>query len=212
MNNALSIQTAYKLFSSKRLKPSELATYCLKIAKASEQLNVFSYIIPNEEIIASATASDERYKRGLPLSVLDGIPISLKSNISVKGKPFTASSNFLQDLEGYDSYVAAKLKESGAILVGFCSMDEFGMGSLGNNCNIGPTMNPLPSIMDTFMKDGILTEEEKVDRIKTLSLPDYCADSTVGDLFSPGGSSSGSAVSIALGSSLASIGTDTGGS
>ncbi len=213
MNNGLSIQTANKLFSSHRLKPSELATYCLNVAKTSQpHYNVFSNLFPQEEILASAEASDERHKKGQPLSVLDGIPISIKCNIAVKDKPFTASSNFLQNLNGYDSFVASKLRKSGAILMGLCSMDEFGMGSLGDNCNDGFTRNPLPSVLKSLQKDGYYSEELKLHKIKALSLPAYCVEPSHNDVFSSGGSSSGSAASVALGSSLASIGTDTGGS
>ena len=37
-------------------------------------------------------------------------------------------------------------------------MDEFGMGSLGDNCNDGFTRNPLPSVLKSLQKDGYFSE------------------------------------------------------
>lgn len=214
MNNGLSIRSANKLFTSCQLKPSELASYCFNIAKFSQpQYNAFSDLFPLGEILSAAKASDERYRNSKPLSDIDGIPISIKSNISIKNKPFTAGSNILKNLKGYDSFVVNQLRKSGAILIGLCSMDEFGMGSLGDNCNNDFARNPLPHIQRSYRREGYQSDDQKLQKIKALSLPDYCVDDiSKDDCYFSGGSSSGSAVSVALGSSLASIGTDTGGS
>lgn len=233
----VTIPVARHLFKSQRLKPSQLAQYCYNIAKQTQsQFNVFSCLYPWDEILAASTDSDNRHKNGTPKGVLDGIPISIKSNIGVKGKPWNASSDILNDVIGYDSVVVQKLKDNGAILIGSTNMDEFGMGSLGNNCNTGRTINPIPYMAQMSVSvnhnrhshshshshshdvthldyhDPKFIIETLLQRITSLTLPTFKQDEEQQILLSPGGSSSGSAVSVAVGSSLASIGTDTGGS
>ena len=203
--NRLTIPVA-TLPSSQRLIASQLAE------SSQSRFNAFSDLYPLEETLAAADESDKRHREGETKGILDGIPISIKSNISVQGKYLTACSDSLDSVMGYDSYVARKLKESGAILIGSTTMDEFGMGSLGNNCNTGYTANPIPHMSDHSFISSITDRsiDECIKGIESLSLPNYVDEDNI--VLSPGGSSSGSAVSVALGASLASIGTDTGGS
>ena len=136
--------------------------------------------------------------------MLDGIPISIKSNIAVEGFDLTANSHILSQTPGYDCILTQKLKEAGAIIIGQTNMDEFGMGSLGTNSNItnGQTINPLLALEDIPL-------HEYIQRIQDENPPTV----DVGQhMVSPGGSSSGSAASVSMGSSIISIGTDTGGS
>ena len=224
-NNGLTIPLARKLFSCQRLTPAQVALYCHNLAEYTQsQFNVFSCLFPLEETLEAATESEKRFREGRPKGFLDGIPISIKCNIAVKGKPLNASSCILNCTMGYESVVAKKLRENGAILIGLTNMDEFGMGSLGNNCNIPTgstrttrfTTNPVPYMMTNNPACSKRSTEELIHDITSLTFPQYVLNqnhSHIRDQFlSPGGSSSGSAVSVALGSSLASIGTDTGGS
>ena len=166
--------------------------------------------------------------------MLDGIPVSIKSNIAVEEFDLTANSNILQNnnnnnhnnTPGYDSRLVQKLKEAGAIIIGQTNMDEFGMGSLGTNCNsnrrrdpshsesgsesdsdsmaMTTTVNPLPALNYTPLG-------EYIDRICKEQIPSINIE-TSSQILSPGGSSSGSAASVSMGSSIISVGTDTGGS
>ena len=136
--------------------------------------------------------------------MLDGVPISIKANIAVEGFQLTANSDILSKTAGYDCILTRKLKDAGAIIIGQTNMDEFGMGSLGHYSNNGYTVNPLPVLKDMKM-------EEYIQRIQSENVPRLdLAHETV--ILSPGGSSSGSAASVSMGSSIISIGTDTGGS
>ena len=66
------------------------------------------------------------------MSALDGIPLAIKDNLSVKGMQFSAGS---RALEGYvaeeDSTSVRRLRSAGSLIVGTANMDEFGMGSYG---------------------------------------------------------------------------------
>jgi len=117
----------------------------------------------------------EKFKSKDSNSKLNGIPYSLKDNISTRGILTTACSNILKDyVPVYDATVYKKLKDSGAILIGKTSLDELAMGGTGTTGNNGVVKNP----WDTNRLIG--------------------------------GSSAGSASSVALGIVPFSIGTDTG--
>jgi len=89
----------------------------------------------------------------------------------------TCGSRILENfVPPYDATTIAKVKQSGAVLLGKVSMDEFAMGSTSENCAFGAPRNPWN------------TE------------------------FICGGSSGGSAASVAADECIASLGTDTGGS
>ena len=64
--------------------------------------------------------------------MIDGIPMSIKDNIFVKGLQASAAS---QALKGFiapvDATTTARLKNNKAIIMGTANMDEFGMGSYG---------------------------------------------------------------------------------
>ena len=207
----LTITQASKLLATKKIKSSQLSKKCLNRAVFGEEtlrLNAFTHLLSKDEILAQANLSDNRIRNNQRLSLLDGIPVTIKSNISVKGKPFTACSRILgegvelKNMKNHngmeDAYVVKRLlRDSGAVLIGLTNMDEFGMGSLGINV---PNFNRVPRNPLPF-----LNAEENGQ------LPDEI-DHTKFPHWSTGGSSSGAASSVAFGSCLLAIGTDTGGS
>lgn len=86
---------------------------------------------------------DESVASGKTPGRLSGVPIVVKDNIAQSGQPLGCASKML------DGYVAprtatalARLEKEGAIVIGRTNMDEFGMGSSGENSALGPTRNP----------------------------------------------------------------------
>ena len=86
---------------------------------------------------------DESVASGKNPGRLSGVPIVVKDNIAQAGQPLGCASKML------DGYVAprtatalARLEKEGAIVIGRTNMDEFGMGSSGENSALGPTRNP----------------------------------------------------------------------
>jgi aspartyl-tRNA(Asn)/glutamyl-tRNA(Gln) amidotransferase subunit A len=93
--------------------------------------------------LAQAAASDARRAAGESRGLLEGIPIGLKDVIAVANQPLTASSRMLANfVSPYDSTVAVKLKQAGAVLWGRLNCDEFAMGSSTENSAFHPTCNP----------------------------------------------------------------------
>lgn len=74
---------------------------------------------------------------------LHGVPYALKDNMLAKGTRTTCSSKILKNYNSpYDSTVASKLKDSGAVLMGKTNLDEFAMGSSTENSAFVVSRNP----------------------------------------------------------------------
>lgn len=74
---------------------------------------------------------------------LRGIPIAVKDNIAVRGRPLTCGSRILENFTApYSATAVEKLQESGGWVVGKTNLDEFGMGSSNENSALGETVNP----------------------------------------------------------------------
>lgn len=233
IGRALTVRKASRLLEKELITCEELVSYCNHLAVAGEDiwgLAAYSHIEARGKLLDQAQESDGRRKHGETLSLLDGIPVSVKENIALRDVPLTAGSRILgREMDdhpwcGYDADVVRKLlRESGAIMIGTTTMDEFGMGSLGMNMPTTPAKNPLPYMRhlatnfdDVFAvsddnEDSLLAKLIKSSRDEILELHSKAFDESL-PVYSAGGSSSGSAVSVTHGSALLSLGTDTGGS
>src|SRR5690606_21825641 len=68
---------------------------------------------------------------------------AVKDNIATLGQPTTGGSRVLEGYTSpFDATVVARLRAAGAIVIGKTNLDEFGMGSTGENSAYGPTRNP----------------------------------------------------------------------
>ena len=74
---------------------------------------------------------------------LAGVPIAVKDIFSEKWFPTRCASVMLEDfVPPYDSTVIEKLKEAGMSSLGKLNMDEYAMGSTGENSAFKNTLNP----------------------------------------------------------------------
>ncbi|HEX3773023.1 MAG TPA: Asp-tRNA(Asn)/Glu-tRNA(Gln) amidotransferase subunit GatA [Polyangiaceae bacterium] len=124
--------------------------------EAKSKLHAFLHVA-REAALASANAVDQQRARGEKLGPLAGVPIAIKDALCTVDAPTTCASKILtrRNAEGsggstpehgwrppYDATVVARLRAAGAVLVGKTNMDEFAMGSSGENGAFGPMRNP----------------------------------------------------------------------
>jgi aspartyl-tRNA(Asn)/glutamyl-tRNA(Gln) amidotransferase subunit A len=130
-------------YRTRKLSPVEATRAALARIEAWERTINAMYIVDIEGAMAQAAASEARWHDGAPLSALDGIPVTIKSNIAVKGKPMpvgTAAGDMTPSTA--DAPPAARLREAGCIVIGTTTMPDFGMLCSGVSSLHGITRNP----------------------------------------------------------------------
>ncbi|MBT6176778.1 MAG: amidase [Deltaproteobacteria bacterium] len=170
----------YKAYQNGDTTPTEVARRVLAaIEKSNQAKPALRAVIQinHQDVVMQAEASTERWKAGKPLSLLDGVPVSVKAELDQIGHGTTVGTSFLGKTPAtQDATPVARLRAAGALLIGKANMHEIGMGVTGLNLHHGVPRNPYHT--------GSYT----------------------------GGSSSGSAASVAAGFCPISVGADGGGS
>ena len=116
--------------------------YLKAIEEANGELNAYVTVTP-DEALETAKKVDEKIARGETLLPLEGVPMTLKDNISTRGTETTCCSKILEGYKPiYDAKVWEILKNQNAVLLGKTNMDEFAMGSSCENSCFGGATNP----------------------------------------------------------------------
>lgn len=124
-----------------------------KNISCTEILDVFFENCKNENNAYITLTKDYAYEKakeiqnqidkGINLSPLAGVPVSIKDNICTKNILTTSSSKMLKDyVPKYNATVFERLEQAGAILVGKLNLDEFAMGDTGATSFYGKCKNP----------------------------------------------------------------------
>ena len=133
----------HSMLKSKELSCTELTkTYLEAAQRENEALNAYVTLTP-ETALEAAAAVDKKIASGEEISLLEGIPMTLKDNISTENIRTTCCSKILEDyVPIYDAAVWRILKGQNAVLLGKTNMDEFAMGSSCETSYFGGAKNP----------------------------------------------------------------------
>ncbi len=113
-----------------------------QIAKHNSELQAFQRV-DAESALARARELDAALARGEGNGPLFGVPVALKANMCVQGMETNCGSRILEGyIAPYTASFVQKLLDAGAVLLGVTEMDEFAMGSSGENSAFGCPRNP----------------------------------------------------------------------
>ena len=137
------IKRIHEMLVNKEISCVELTKkYLDAIENSNKELNAYITVTP-DVALAQAEAVDKKLANGEEIGLLEGIPMTLKDNISTKGIETTCASKILTGYKPiYDAAVYELLLDQGVVMLGKTNMDEFAMGSSCETSYYGGAKNP----------------------------------------------------------------------
>lgn len=168
---------ALDLFRRKKLSPVDLMKAVIARAeKVEEKVNAFTYT-HFEEALGLARKAEAKYVKGRRTGALEGLPVGIKDESYIEGKPTSNGSLVMKDYVGeFTSPMNERILKAGGIVHARTATPEFSCAGYTWSRLWGVTRNPWNR------------------------------------RYTPGGSSGGSAASLAAGTSAVCTGSDIGGS
>jgi aspartyl-tRNA(Asn)/glutamyl-tRNA(Gln) amidotransferase subunit A len=125
-----------------RVTARALLDHCLdRIGRLDPVINAMVALDPGAS--QAADESDDRRREGRSLGPLDGVPMTVKDNLLMKGCPAVWGSPLYRDYRpDHDEAPVARLRATGAVLIGKTNTPEFALRGYTDNAVFGVTRNP----------------------------------------------------------------------
>jgi aspartyl-tRNA(Asn)/glutamyl-tRNA(Gln) amidotransferase subunit A len=137
-----------QLYRTGQASPVEATQAVLaRIERINPRINAYC-LVDADSALASARASEARWQAhrqsGAAVGELDGVPVSIKDLILTKDWPTLRGSRTVDPNQPWDvdAPATARLRESGAVLLGKTTTPEFGCKGETNSPASGITRNP----------------------------------------------------------------------
>ena len=140
----LSATALVEHYRSGKLSPVEVTRAVLdRIAALNPVFNAFC-VLDEDSAIKSAQESEQRWRRGKPLGLVDGVPTTVKDLILAKGWPTRRGSKTIDAAQKWeeDGPPVARMREQGAVFLGKTTTPEFGWKGVTDSPLTGVTLNP----------------------------------------------------------------------
>ncbi len=137
------ISKIHEMLVTKQCSCTELTkSYLDEIEKSNGELNAYVNVT-GEEALKTAGIVDKKISAGEEIGLLEGVPMTLKDNLSTKGVETTCCSKILTGYKPiYNATVWDILSARNAVMLGKTNMDEFAMGSSCETSYFGGATNP----------------------------------------------------------------------
>jgi aspartyl-tRNA(Asn)/glutamyl-tRNA(Gln) amidotransferase subunit A len=132
-----------KLIQRREVSPVEVVdAHLARIEATDGVLNSFITLLP-DQARAAAQQAEAQIQSGNYYGPLHGIPVGLKDLFNTSGVRTTSGSRIFDDfIPEWDSTVAARFQQAGAILLGKLNTHQFAYGATGENPDYGHMHNP----------------------------------------------------------------------
>src|SRR6516225_1630962 len=139
-----SVERLLKLYRERALSPVEVTRLLLdRLDILQPRINAFC-VVDRDGALAAARQSEGRWQRGEAVGRLDGVPVTIKDLVLMRGFPTLRGSRLVDPEQNWseDAPATARLREAGAIILGKTTTPEFGWKALGDSPLTGITRNP----------------------------------------------------------------------
>ncbi len=131
-------------YRNRTLSPVETVALLIdRLDALQPSINAFC-IVDRGGAIDAARASEGRWMHGEPIGPLDGVPVTIKDLMPMRGFPTLRGSHLVGRDQDWseDAPAVARLREAGAVILGKTTTPEFGWKALGDSPLTGITRNP----------------------------------------------------------------------
>lgn len=119
-----------------------MLAYLAHIERFNPSVNALVSLRPSDELLAEADACDQQLDAGQSRGWMHGMPQAIKDLAATAGLRTTMGSPlFGEQVPQHDAISVARVRESGAIIIGKTNVPEFGLGSQTYNSVFGTTTN-----------------------------------------------------------------------
>src|SRR5580698_1275101 len=124
--------------------PVVVAQEAFTRANSNAGRNVF-LAMDERRVLAEAESLEGRFPKSAQRPLLYGVPVAIKDCFDVAGYRTTAGSRFYAEKNGIaqaDSFVAARLRQAGAVIMGKTHLHQIAYGITGENSDYGDCVQP----------------------------------------------------------------------
>lgn len=127
-----------------KVTPTQVAEALIQIVEEISNRNPIVIEMDKDRLRKFAQESTERYAKGAPCGVMDGVSILIKDEIPTIGYPLTMGTSFMAEVITEDKVPGPvnRLLNEGALLIGKANQHEIGIGTTGGNILHGAARNP----------------------------------------------------------------------
>jgi aspartyl-tRNA(Asn)/glutamyl-tRNA(Gln) amidotransferase subunit A len=140
----LSVFDLARAYRRNELSPVEVVSAHLERCKRlNPPLNAYLTVL-HDSAIQTARAIEALFRTGIDLGPLQGVPVSIKDLIRMRGLRTTAGSRVLlqEPPDQKDAIIVQRLRAAGAIIIGKTNLHEFAVGDPDPEGPFGLVQNP----------------------------------------------------------------------
>ena len=133
-----------ELYELKTLSPVDVVKEALaRIADIDCHINAYC-LVDEEAALVAAKVSEDRWMKGKPQGLADGVPVSVKDIVLTKGHTVRRGSKTTPENapDRFDCPAVGRLREQGAVIIGRTTTPEYGWKGLCDSPLTGTTRNP----------------------------------------------------------------------
>jgi aspartyl-tRNA(Asn)/glutamyl-tRNA(Gln) amidotransferase subunit A len=143
-------------FRDGSVSPVEAARAALAAIEAgNDDVNAF-VLVDADGALAAAERSEARWRSGSVIGPGDGVPTSIKDVLYTRGWPTLRGTNLIDERGPWneDAPAVARLRETGAVLLGKTTTPEFGWKGVTDSLRHGSTGNPWDAALTSGGSSG----------------------------------------------------------